>query len=290
MRFNGLQKIRRTFRDKDIQYENSGGFELITASQAMDLNILRSNIDWLNQRLRKIVRKNKAFYIDDAKIPAFGFSGVQHLIENRLEGQLHSGKLCEALLLLVQSMGVTVLNNIAIKNFEKVNGIIELETDQSFRLSADQLLICTNAFARQLLPDLDVEPARGQILVTAPIPGLKLKGTFHFDEGFYYFRNLGQRILLGGARNKAFDDEHSYELITSDFIQQELESFLQTFVIPNEKYSIEHRWSGIMGIGTEKTPILQKIDEQIYCAVRMSGMGVALAPEIGKIMSRKLMN
>jgi hypothetical protein len=37
-----------------------------------------------------------------------------------------------------------------------------------------------------------------------------------------------------------------------------------------------------MGIGAEKMPIVRKINEQVFCAVRMSGMGVALAPEIGR--------
>ena len=37
-----------------------------------------------------------------------------------------------------------------------------------------------------------------------------------------------------------------------------------------------------MAIGKEKKPIVQKISDRLFCAVRMSGMGVALAPQIGK--------
>ena len=282
LRYKGLRKISKTFRDHDIGYEALSGYELITANQPHGLDQLRSNLDWLNRKLRKIVKKNKAFYLEDEEIKNFGFAGVRHLIENRLEGQLHSGKLCECLLKLVQSLGVLVLNNMEILGYEKAKDRIELNTSLGFNLSAGQLLICTNAFAKRLLPQLDVEPARGQVLVTSPITNLKLKGTFHFDEGFYYFRNLGNRILLGGARNKAFEEEHSAEMHTTELIQAELEKFLQTTVMPGEPYTIEHRWSGIMGIGAEKLPIVKKVDDQIFCAVRMSGMGVALAPEIGK--------
>jgi gamma-glutamylputrescine oxidase len=290
MRYKGLKKIRKIFRDKEIGYEKSGGYELISDTQRMDFNILRSNIDWLNQKLKKITRRPKTFQLSDEKIAAFGFSGTQHIIENKLEGQLHAGKLCQALLQLVQSMGVTVMNNIEIKSFEKVNGKIELQTNQHFNLSTTQLLICTNAFAKQLLPAMDVEPARGQVLVTSPIQGLKFKGTFHFDEGFYYFRNLGDRVLLGGARNKAFEQEHTYELSTSDKIQLELERFMQEMILPGESFTIEYRWSGIMGVGREKKPILDEVDDNIFCAVRMGGMGVALAPEIGKKVAEKMNN
>ena len=282
LRWKGLKKIRKIFRDKEIGYEQEGGYELLSKEQNLDINILRTNIDWLNRKLKKITGSTKVFRLNDAKISAFGFSGVEHLIENKLEGQLHAGKLCQALLQLIQSMGVAVLNNIEIKSFEKLNGSVELQTDRSLTLQASRILICTNAFIKELLPGLDVEPARGQVLVTSPLPQLQFKGTFHYDEGFYYFRNLGDRILLGGARNKAFEQEHTYELSTSENIQLELERFLRETIIPDTAFTIDYRWSGIMGIGEEKKPIVQQIEENIFCAVRMGGMGVALAPEIGK--------
>ena len=33
-----------------------------------------------------------------------------------------------------------------------------------------------------------------------------------------------------------------------------------------------------MGMGAEKMPIIKKLSPGIFCAVKMSGMGVALAP------------
>jgi len=282
MRYRGLKKINKTFGHKEIGYENNGGYELIAEGQGLDMNELRSHIDRINRQLKKIVKEQKTFRLRDDKLSGFGFAGIQHLIETRAEGQLHSGKLCQALLKLVQSTDVTVLNNIEIKSFEKVNGGLRLETDRGFQLSAAQLLICTNAFARQLLPELDVVPARGQVLVTSPIEGLSFKGSFHYEEGFYYFRNLGDRVLLGGARNKAFAAESTDEMTTTDTIQEELERFLRETILPGKSYSIDHRWSGIMGMGSGKGPILQSFNDRVFCAVRMSGMGVALAPVIGE--------
>ena len=34
-------------------------------------------------------------------------------------------------------------------------------------------------------------------LLTAPIPGLRLKGTFHANEGYLYFRDFAGGVLLG---------------------------------------------------------------------------------------------
>lgn len=285
MRFRGLQKIQNTFSRKEIEYIPSGGFELITSSQRIELDKLRSDIDWLNQRLRKIVGRKKAFYMADSMIPKLGLSGVAHLVENRLEGQLHAGKLCKALARKVLSMGVSILNNFEVKGYEKANGKILIHSNLPIDLCAAQLLICTNGFAKQLLPGLDVDPARGQILVTSPLDNIACKGTFHYDEGYYYFRDLGDRILLGGARNKAFAAETTFDLLTSEQIQNELENFLRAHILGDQAFSIDYRWSGIMGIGSEKMPIVQLLEDNVYCAVRMSGMGVALAPVIGKMVS-----
>ncbi|MDP4247746.1 MAG: FAD-dependent oxidoreductase [Bacteroidota bacterium] len=282
MRYRGLKRIRKTFSGKEIGYKSYGGFELIAGSDPMDMNAVRSSIDWLNRQLKKITKEQKTFRLQDDKIAGFGFAGISHLIENRTEGQLHPGKLCLALLRLVQSMGVTVLSNTEVLRYERTPDKLLLHTNHAFTLSANKLLICTNAFARQLLPQLDVEPARGQVLVTSPIAKLPFKGTFHYDQGFYYFRDLGDRVLLGGARNKAPEAEHTDEMVVTGQIQAELERMLRDVILPGRDYAIEHRWSGIMGMGKEKQPILQQVEEGIYCAVRMSGMGVALAPVMGE--------
>ena len=283
MRFKGLKKIRKTFRDYEISYERLGGFELLTsAGKLTDSNGLRSAIDRMNRSLKKVTGEQKTFRLRNDKIGSFGFAGIQYLVESRTEGQLHSGLLCQALLRLVQSLGVTILNNIDITGYEKTGGNLLLHSQYPFPLIAAQLLVCTNAFARQLLPQLDITPARGQVLVTSPIDGLPFKGTFHYDEGYYYFRNLGKRVLLGGARNHAFEEETTTDMTLTDTIQQELERFLREVILPGRHYTIDTRWAGIMGMGGEKMPIVRGLNDQVFCAVRMHGMGVALAPVIGE--------
>ena len=287
MRFKGLKKITRIFPEHTIGYENLGGYELIT--EPSDIDKLRSDIDGLNRSLKKITGQQKTFRLKDDRIRDFGFNGIGHLIENKLESQLHSGRLCQALLRLVQSMGVTVLNGVGIASFEKINGKLRLQTEQGPYLDTSRLLVCTNAFARQLLPDLDIVPARGQVLVTSPIKKLPFRGTFHFDEGFYYFRNLGDRVLLGGARNKDIEAETTTEMTTTEPIQQELERFLKETILPGREYSIDYRWSGIMGMGSERWPIVKELQEDVFCCVRMSGMGVALAPVVAQKAARLML-
>ena len=282
MRFKGLEKIRKKFFRQEIDYENLGGYELITPGLFQDMNALRTQIDGLNNLLNEITGKPKTFQLNDSKIKSFGFGGNHLLIENKMEGQLHSGKLLEALVRLVHSMGITMLTQVEVTKMETLSNHVELESNLSIKISAEQVLICTNAFAKSLLPDLDILPARGQILLTEPIDGLKIKGCFHYNEGYYYFRNLGKRILLGGARNHFLEVEETFSSDTSEQVQSELERFLKEIILPDTSFRINHRWSGTMAVGKEKKPIVQKISDRVFCAVRMSGMGVALAPQLGK--------
>lgn len=287
MRYKGLERIRNTFSKKEIDLELCGGYELFPAADNHLASDLTEQINYLNELLKPVVKK-KTYTAADKAIKQFGFRAINHLVQNNLEGYLHSGKLAKALLRSVQSYGVQVLNNIEIKKFEKKGTYIQLETNHPFSLSAKQVLVCVNGFAKQLLPGLDVDPARGQVLVTSPIKKLPWKGTFHYKQGFYYFRNLGDRVLLGGARNIAIEEEKTYSHETTSLIQQELENFLKEVILPGREFTVEYRWSGTMGIGQEKLPILQELSPGIFCCVRMNGMGVALAPLLGERAAKLL--
>lgn len=290
MRYEGLRRIRKVFGKPETGFERYGGYELISERQYPKIKQLKNDIGWLNITLRKALGDEKIFRLADKKIKDFGFRQTAHLVESRMEAQLHSGKLVQALLQKVLGMGVQLMTQVEAKGFESSGGKITLQTNLATPLTTHQLLICTNAFTRELLPQLDVVPARGQVLVTSPIRKLAFKGSFHFDEGFYYFRNLGNRVLMGGARNKALAAEQTEDMHTTTLIQNELERFLREVVLPKQAFTIEHRWSGIMGTGAEKLPIIKKVKKNVYCAVRMSGMGVALAPVVGDLIARQMLN
>lgn len=281
MRYKGLEKIQQYLGNKKIDFELCGGYELYEEGK-ITIGKLQDNISYINSLLKPITGTKKTYRIADELITEAGFGGTKHVVKNKLEGYLHSGKLVQALSHKVQGLGVNVLNGLEVSSIEYSGKNVEIRTNQSINLSTNQLLLCTNAFTKDLLPELDIMPARGQVILTSPIQNLPFQGTFHSDEGYYYFRNLGNRVLLGGARNKAFEDEATTHMQTSPFIQEELENYLATIILPNFKnqYTIEHRWAGIMAFGKEKMPVVKQLSPNVFCAVRMSGMGVALAPVV----------
>jgi glycine/D-amino acid oxidase-like deaminating enzyme len=291
MRYDGLQRIQKVFGKAEIEYDQFGGYELFEKGGAYDTSKLDHDIAYLNKILGptlKTPKKNGKYlpiYTNETKqIKKLGFQNIEALSFSPLEGQLNSAKLVLALQKEVVAKGVQILFNTEVKKFKSHKKGVSIQTNLEATIETKQMLICTNGFAKQLLPELDVVPARGQVFITEPIPNLKFKGTFHFDEGFYYFRNVGNRLLLGGARNKDFKKEKTYSLETSPLIQKTLEEFMMKRILPkgSKKPKIELRWSGTMGMGKIKKPIIQQLQPNVYCAVRMSGMGVAIAPIVAQ--------
>lgn len=291
-RHRGLVRLRELLKDEDIGYEPLGGFEVFTESDLQAFRECEVRMEDFNIELKKITGNSTTYSVVDDAITQFGFVGVQHLIKNSGEGQLNTGKLMKALLRKVRSAGVEVLTGIEIINWTTgAEGLI-FETAQGVSFMSRKMLVTTNAFARQLLPALEVVPGRAQVLITSPVDGLKVNGAFHYEKGYYYFRNVGDRILFGGGRNLDFKAEETTQFDLTDIVQNRLDELLKTMILPGQSYTIEQRWSGIMGLGPVKSAIVEKINDSVFCAVRMGGMGVAIGSLIGReaaelITSRK---
>ena len=288
MRYKGIEKIKKTLSQSQIDFDVCGGYECISKGDK-HWEGLEDKIHWLNTLLQKITGDEQSFTYQNNLIQRLGLQGFDSLLENRSEAALHSGKLVYSLSLLLQSRGVQILYGIEIKSWETKLRKITLTSNQNFTLTTKQLLFCTNAYTQLLVPEVAVTPARGQVIVTSPIPGLTLKGTFHYNEGFYYWRNLGNRILLGGARNRAIKDEETTDLGGSTKIKLELQRFLKEHLTPNYKFTIEHHWSGIMGFTNNNRPFVGQIEENVFVAVACNGMGVALTPIVAEEVSKKML-
>ena len=282
-RWDGLNRLRTVLGDAKIGYEPYGGYEIFRKEE---LEIYQNCCDkWIfyNKMLEDITGEKLMYENADARIQSFGFSGVEHLICNRGEGQINTGMMMNSLLNYVRNLGVHLINALSINSWCKNDDdTISVQTNHDFSFNTNRILFTTNAFAKQLLPELDVVPGRAQVLITQPIENLKVKGSFHLDKGYYYFRNVGDRILFGGGRNLDFEGERTYEFGLTAQIQETLESILKSTILPNQKFEVDQRWSGIMGLGPAKNSIVKEISKNTYCAVRMGGMGVAIGSLIGE--------
>lgn len=280
MRINGLALLRKRLGDKHIDYKGWGGYELFDNKIIYDQ--CEANVTKFNKSMKAFTKTNQTYRIENEKIKTFNFKKIKGLIFNSKEGQINTGMMMQNLIQLAISKGIVILNSISVSKINDIKSKVILETSVG-EIQSKQVIVATNGFANQLLKINDVKPARAQVLVTKPIKNLKLKGTFHYDEGYYYFRNIGDRVLFGGGRNLDFENETTEKLELNSKIQKHLDLLLKTVILPGTKFEIEQRWSGIMGVGNEKKPIVNKISPNIVCAVRMGGMGVAIGSLVGEL-------
>jgi len=280
-RKKGLERLRKKLTDQKIGYRENGGYELVSEKELGALD----KLDYLNQLLQPITGKD-AFKPAKEKIAAFGFGGSysKGLIENTCEGELNSGMMMRALLDMCIEYGVEVKTGAETVGFEEDDKHVFVRVKDPFRadiwlLTCNTLNICTNAFTKQLLPDVDITPGRGQVLVTHPIDGLRFKGIYHMDKGYYYFREIDGRVLFGGGRNLDFETEETTEFSLNALIQIDLEQKLADIILPGTHFQVAQRWAGIMAFGANKYPIVKAYSKRVYGAFRMGGMGVALGSE-----------
>lgn len=277
LRYQGLQTLFSLVEKDKIDYKSCASWDLIGCNHS---DIPADLIYYLNSKTKALIFEDFVYSDDSIFLSSFGFKGFQKAYKNRLEGSIDTGKLITELFKKTVEDGIQTLFGVNLESFSELNQEVQLITNFG-ELNCAHLLICTNGFANKFLK-ADLQPARAQVMITKPIQDLKIEGTFHFDAGYYYFRNIENRILIGGGRNLNIEGETTENFGTTDQIQASILHLLKENILPKTPFEIDYSWSGIMGVGKEKSPIIKKVNNKVAFGVRMGGMGVAIGSEVGK--------
>jgi glycine/D-amino acid oxidase-like deaminating enzyme len=278
-RYNGLQIMRQVLGDENIGFRERGSYELLTSK---DLGAL-DKIDLWNDRLSAVADK-----------PAFSassistFQGFDGAIKNELEAEVDTGKLIFSLRQKAQQLGVELMTNTTVHYLNKKDSFHEISIDNNERLQAQRVFLCTNAFSNKLLGNELIVPARAQVIVTKPIKNIPFTGIYHFDRGYYYFREIDGRVLFGGGRQLDSKNETTTIQGQNEIILRDLEHKLNHSILPNLKVEIDYSWSGIMAKASSKKPISKQLDENLFLLAAFGGMGVALAPYMARELIRTI--
>lgn len=289
-RWRGLQRLRQLVGDAHMDFEQNGGFEIFTEEEEEVFRECCERMPHFNRIVGAITGHPAPYVVADERLRDFGFRGAAHLILNRPEGQVHTGKMMARLLQLAAEAGIRIFNGIHIERLEDSSCGVELQTSAGWTLRVPRVLVAVNGFARQLMPDLEVTPARNQVLITHPIPGLRVRGCFHYDRGYYYFRDVDGRILLGGGRHLDNSTETTSEFGPNELIRSALVQLLKTIICPGQPIEVDAWWTGILGLGPVKKPVVEQYSKHVVVAVRLSGMGVAIGTLIGEEGAERLLS
>ena len=276
-RYDGLLLLRETLGDEAIEYDESGGHELFV--NKIEFDKVAPHIEKFNGWMEDIIGV-KNWY------EAVMYQGNPS-IRIRKEGMLHPGKMMKRLCELNYTIGVEIRWNTPIKKVDIENNVVTVADD--VQLHSHKLVLATNAFTQNLLPEKVIKPGRGYVFVTSEIDDLPWKGTFHFNKGYVYFRNLGEkRILIGGGRNVDYKTEETSEFGINSSIKEYLFNFVNDVLKLPQDWKIDQEWSGIMGFTDSKSPMVERINDNSLLIAGLSGMGVALGMQLGKKAANQL--
>ena len=267
-RYNGILNLRKNYKDSEIGYEPSGSIEVFTSENSELESRVHDFLPTLNEALEGVFGCD-AF---ETAHSANGVMGATSVIASPLEGILDTAKLYKSMLQRALTSGIDIVNGCKIESIEQVPGGYRLDFDYGY-FEAREVMIAANAFAADLLPELDVVPQINRVLVTQELDNLEFQGSCHYDRGYVYLRRLENRLLIGGGRQ--WGDGASEE------VQQKLQNFLSNHIKGAENAEFEYNWIGHLGVGASRDPIVKTIKPGLHVGVRMGGMGVAIGTVIG---------
>ncbi len=146
---------------------------------------------------------------------------------------------------------------------------------------AGATVLCTNAYTAHLASSR-IRPVRGQMLATTPTARVFTRPAYA-NRGYRYWRQTSAgRVLVGGWRDTAVDEEVGEEERTTEVIQTQLEAFLRDHEIAA---AVTHRWAGTMGFSHDALPYIGRIAPGVFVCGGFTGHGMAFGPASAELVA-----
>jgi sarcosine oxidase subunit beta len=168
---------------------------------------------------------------------------------------------------------------------DRVSGVVLANGEV---IEADEIVLATNAYTPRLLelPPGAIVPARGQILVTQPLPPL-IPHPFgnNFDKE-YGRQTAGGQILCGGYRRLDEDEGLGhYEERVSPPVIGGIARCLTTLFPALRGVKVVRAWAGIMGFTADGLPLIGPYSLGLTLAAGFNGGGFSWAAITGQVVA-----
>lgn len=298
MRAEGLTELVNLLGADAIDLQWTGGWELLGNSEE-DARLgerIQESIHTLQTVATPILKQTLAYVHPTSNSgPALVMDheranriGADMAIALPWEGMLHTGLMVSAFHRKLDAAGVQRLHGIEVRTITENAQTWTLDTSMG-KLHTKKVGICTNGLANQLVEGLDVQPVPNRVLVLKVPVGSLPVGTYHLDRGYLYMRTLDEHhILFGGGRHWGI------KLPMPPERNREAEMQWDTQLLASAKTWLEvetvtHRWTGWLGVGSDRRPLIGESRPGLHHAVRMGGMGVAIGAGIGRELATNML-
>lgn len=285
-----LMRNLRDELDRDFELRLTGSLNLITTEEEY-------------HHLKDAVAEEQAAGIDIELIDGAAARGVMPALSPRVlgaayaldRGHLWPFALVNGMADAATRAGAEIRTGTRVEGLarsgERVTGVVAAgET-----ILAEDVVLATNAWTPRLLPELPpgaVVPARGQILVSQPLPPLLACpfGT-NFDKE-YGRQTPGGQILCGGYRRLDVDEGLGIyrEETTLPVLSGIAHCLADLFPVLRGKARVVRAWAGIMGFTADGLPLIGCYDPApgLTIAAGFNGGGFSWGAIVGQVIARLL--
>lgn len=275
-RMIGCEAIKQ-FAGDSCNLQIEGGTEIYSGSQEELMRRCMDELGEINEMVYAAFGIRNCFSAMDPL--ELGIKNASGAIHNALEAKVDPVMLIDKLEADVRSLGIDIRMRSEILDYRTSSRTgVEVFTNCG-PITATHMAICTNALGRRFLGDTDITTGKNQVYVTQPVPS-NIRGTFHMEEGYVYFRGVDNRILIGGGRHLESAEVADGDLTYNEKVKNYLKDVLIEHVVDLKSVTFEFGWMGHIGTSEDKTPIVKSVAPNVYLGVRLGGMGVALASSV----------
>ena len=142
---------------------------------------------------------------------------------------------------------------------------------------AGVVILATNGYTSQLLPDVSIQPTRAQMLATAPDRRQLVDMPVYSHFGYRYWRQLRTgEVLIGGWRDTTLETEKTFDAEPTREVQEHLDRAVRELGASGE---VTHRWAGTMGFTESGLPLAGPLEgmSNVYLCAGFTGHGMGFA-------------
>jgi gamma-glutamylputrescine oxidase len=158
-------------------------------------------------------------------------------------------------------------------------------------LDAPHVVIATDGYTQGLVPELDaaIQPTRGQVVVTQPLNAELFAGPHYARRGYDYWQQLlDRRLVIGGNRDAALEEEATADETVTPAVQERLEAAVER--LTGARPTIEKRWCGIWGATSDQLPLVGRVPgrDGVWVSAGYSGHGNVLGFACGTLVAKAI--
>lgn len=142
---------------------------------------------------------------------------------------------------------------------------------------AGTVVVATNGYTSEILPRVDIEPNRAQMLATEPERARVAEHPTYSHHGYRYWRQMPTgEVLMGGWRDTSPDSERTADAEPTTAIQAHLDEAVLRLGVRGR---VTHRWAGTMGFTKDGLPLVGPVDgmKNVYVCAGFNGHGMGFA-------------